>query len=286
MRRLALLVCLALVSACGDGDSGGDAGTGQRPIAVLSAFPAELAPVLDRTVVTESREIDGRIVRVGTIDGRPVVVTMTGIGLVNAERTTRVILDHFDVAGVVVSGVAGSPRLIADVTVAEAWSLPEGDVYATHGPWLRRARRLAASGRLAFERCTAVPSETPDPVCMAHEPGLYVGGAGESDDSFVGAFPCRPGAGDVFGCDVAEPAAASAAVARLDAELSPIQDMESAAIAREAAARGVPFIAFRGVSDGNGDPLGLPGFPGQFFAYYRIAAENAAIAAAAFVGGM
>jgi len=59
--------------------------------------------------------------------------------------------------------------------------------------------------------------------------------------------------------------------------------METAAVAREAQGRGVPFIAFRAVSDGAGDPLGLPGFPTQFFAYYRLAAHNAAAATTAFV---
>jgi nucleoside phosphorylase len=70
-----------------------------------------------------------------------------------------------------------------------------------------------------------------------------------------------------------------------DAEGEPLAsaDMESAAVAREAARHGLPFIAFRAVSDGPGDPLNLPGFPAQFFAYYRLAADNAAAAAAAFV---
>ena len=50
-----------------------------------------------------------------------------------------------------------------------------------------------------------------------------------------------------------------------------------------AAERGVPFIAFRAVSDGEGDPLNLRGFPDQFYAYYPLAAHNAAAAAEAFV---
>jgi nucleoside phosphorylase len=278
MRRAILLGLLLLLPACGD--DGGDT----QPIAVLAAFPAELAAVLAHTEVSETLTIDGRIVRRGTIAGRPVVVAMTGIGLVNAERTTRTVLEHFAVRGVVMSGVAGSPLRIADVTVAATWTLPDdGAYYPVHPPWLALARRLAERGAVEFERCTTVPDITPDLVCMAHVPDLYVGGIGESDDSFTGAFPCRPGSGDVFGCDVDEPPRSAATRARLSAELSPIQDMESAAVAREAAAHGLPFIAFRGVSDGNGDPLGLPPFPQQFFAYYPIAADNAAAATAAFV---
>ena len=38
----------------------------------------------------------------------------------------------------------------------------------------------------------------------------------------------------------------------------------------------VPFLGIRAVSDGGGDPLGLPGFPAQFFYYRQLAADNAA----------
>jgi hypothetical protein len=60
-----------------------------------------------------------------------------------------------------------------------------------------------------------------------------------------------------------------------------MEDMETAAVARVAAEREIPFVGFRGVSDGAGDPLDLPGFPVQFFAYYRVAADNAAAATVA-----
>ncbi|MBY0275930.1 hypothetical protein K2Z84_11340, partial [Candidatus Binatia bacterium] len=106
------------------------------------------------------------------------------------------------------------------------------------------------------------------------------------------AFACRPGGGDVLGCDPALPADATVAttsrvatrsIAAASADDEVTVDMETAAVAREAAARGLAFLAFRAVSDGSEDPLGLPGFPSQFFAYYRLAAENAAIATSAFL---
>jgi hypothetical protein len=55
------------------------------------------------------------------------------------------------------------------------------------------------------------------------------------------------------------------------------QDMETAAVARVAARRGVPFVGVRGADDGHGDPLGDRGFPTQFFDYYRLAAHNAGV---------
>ena len=51
----------------------------------------------------------------------------------------------------------------------------------------------------------------------------------------------------------------------------------------EAVAAGLPFVAFRASSDGSDDPLALSGFL-EFFAYYRLAARNAASAAAVFLG--
>ncbi|MFN8643847.1 MAG: hypothetical protein U0802_20125 [Candidatus Binatia bacterium] len=259
------------LAGCG---GGGEASAPAR-IAVLSAFPAELAAVLAHVTVDETVDVGGRNVRVGTLAGRPVVVAMTGIGLVNAAATTRAILERFPIRGVVVSGVAGSPLRIADVAAPARWSLPDGRAFAADPRWLRRAQRLADGADLRFERCLAGVCPSADPACF--QPVLVVGGDGVSEDPFGGAaFPCHPGAGDIFGCDAAATTAGA---------VSPvIQDMETAAIAAETAARRLPFIAFRGVSDGAGDPCDLPPFPGQFYAYYRLAAANAAAVAAAFVG--
>lgn len=277
-----LLAAVGLLAACGgDGDATAGSGAPAGRIAVLSAFPAELAAVLARMRVESEVTVAGRRVRVGTLGGTPVAAAMTGIGLVNAATTARAILDELDVAGVVVSGVAGSPLNIGDVAAAAAWSLPDGRSYAVDRRWLRIAGDLADAGAVRFERCASVSNASPDPVCLPAAPRLVVGGAGASEDPFGGAaFPCHAGAGDIYGCDAGESAAAAGIAGD---EMPLIRDMETAAIAREAAADGVPFIAFRAVSDGAGDPLGLPGFPAQFYAYYRLAANNAAAAAEAFV---
>jgi len=63
------------------------------------------------------------------------------------------------------------------------------------------------------------------------------------------------------------------------------QDEETAAVGAVATSHGVPFIGFRGGSDGAGDPLMLPGFPFQFFFYKQIAADNAATATLDFLQG-
>jgi len=267
---------------------GSDDGDGAAPILVLSAFPAEMAPLLESATVSEIVVVDERPWRIGEINGTPVVIGLTGIGLVNAEHATRSALDHFAVRAIVFSGVAGSPRRIGDVVAPEEWSLPDDGPYDVEETFLSIAGDVADAG-VVYDRCTVLPAEPgSEPVCLEHAPALFVGGSGESDDPFGGtALPCVPGGDDVFGCDVATaPTAArdNAGGTTKGATTEPAAvDMESAAAAREAAARGLPFIAFRGVSDGTGDPLMLPGFPAQFFAYYRLAGRNAAIATIAFL---
>jgi nucleoside phosphorylase len=287
---MAITVLAAAICACG-GTVSVD-GAPQRRLAVLSAFPAELAAVLAHATVTDRMEIEGRVFRLGVVRGVPVVLAMTGIGLVNAATTTRTVLEQFEIAGVVVSGVAGSSLRIGDVAVPIRWMLRDGTTFTAHQPWLDLAREIAAPGVASLERCTLLASR-PEPVCMMHEPAIVVGGRGMSADPFGNRpFACRPGGNDLYGCDVESNGDDSAAgfdrhavdaVTTAQSAEPATEDMETAAIAREALAHGVPFIAFRAVSDGAGDPLRLPGFLAQFSAYYHFAARNAAAATVAFL---
>ncbi len=291
--RAGLWIWAAAACACGGPVDVG----GERRLAVLSAFPAELEPLVGRARIDKVAVIDGRKYRMGALAGVPVVLGLTGIGIANAQSASRALFARVSVAGVIVSGVAGSSGRIGEVAVPEAWMLEDGPAYPVDSQWLEAARALAVSGAVTLERCTRPPSIPGAPeVCLSHEPGIVVGGVGRSRDPFGGApFPCRPGGGDVFGCDVEAIEATGFGLVRGSgffgwargaasaAGALAVEDMETAAIAREAASRSLRFIAFRAVSDGAGDPLGLPGYPAQFFAYYRLAAGNAAAAAMAFV---
>lgn len=295
--RYAVVLLAALgATLCGCGTDDSDPAPPPAPVAVLSAFPAELAPLLEHATIDETVEIEGRPFRVGHLGGVPVVLGMTGIGLANATLRASAVLDRFDVAGVIVSGVGGSPLRIGDVAVPTAWTLLDGVTYPPDTEWLALAEQIITPGAVALERCTNRPDvPSHDLVCMLHEPAIFIGGLGQSADPFGDvALRCRQNGDDVFGCDVepAQPILSAASLsgthpratvplAGLDAPT--VEDMETAAIARAAAMHGVRFIAFRAVSDGNGDPLDLPGFPGQFFAYYRLAARNAAAATVAFL---
>jgi nucleoside phosphorylase len=292
LSRLHNLVIVALaVSACACGTEGGDSPPPR--LAVLTAFPAELAPFIEKVTIDDTMILEGRVFRTGMLERAPVVLGLTGIGLANAAMTTRAVLERFNITGVVVSGVAGSSLRIGDVAVPAVWTLREGATYTAHREWLELVDEIAGTGNVSLEHCTRVPfAPSRETVCLPHEPAVVVGGVGESNDPFGHTpFPCLPVGGDVFGCDVVLDTAcvsesdrhATRTLATVTPEAPIVNDMETAAIAHEAAVRGLPFIAFRAVSDGAGDPLGLPGFPAQFFLYYRLAARNAAAATVAFL---
>ena len=294
VRRPGVVVAVVAALVCGCGSDDNHQSTEAPPLAVVSAFPAELAPNVERATIREKMVIDGHVFRVGVIEGVPVVLVMTGIGLMNAANTTRLLLDHFEVSGVVVSAVAGSMQLpIGDVAVPVGWTSRDATVYAADPGWLDLAREIAASGDVALEHCTMVPSKSPDPVCLPGDLAVVVGGIGQSRDPFgTNPFPCQPNGGDLLGCDiepipVASPTSVSGSSARAiepaATDQPTVEDMETAAIANEAAAHNLPFIAFRAVSDGPGDPLNLGDFLAQFSAYYPLAARNASAATAAFL---
>jgi nucleoside phosphorylase len=290
LRGVGIVALAVSLCACG-----GQVNVSAPPrIAVLSTFPAEMAPLLAQATVNDTMTINGRIFRIGMLGGARVVLGLTGIGLVNAATTTRAVLEQFEVTGVVVSAVAGSTLQIADVTVPATWEFTDGTSYAATPAWLDLAKKMAASGTVLLDNCTERPAApTLAPVCVTQSLAIAVGGVGQTTDPYGGhALPCQETGNDVFGCDATADniattstvtGSAVATLATFDATALAATDNETAAIAREAAARGLPFIAFRAVSDGTGDPLGLPGYPSQFFVYYRLAAHNAAATAVAFL---
>lgn len=280
-------IALAWAIGCGDDDAGSEA---VLPLLVLAAIPAELDALLEHMDVVSEQSIAGRTFRSGSIGGTAVLVGMTGIGLVNAAVVASAVLDAVPVRGVVVSGVAGAPWKIGDVAVPDRWRTRDGPEYAVDRAWLAAAEEAVVAGAIVLDRCTERPDEPSAPdVCIVGEPIVATGGVGRSSDPFGGmALACVPSDDETFGCDAtgrrsSDQPRAVARHAKADAAQIAAGDMETAAIAAEAAVRGLPFIAFRAVSDGDGDPLGLPGFPAQFFAYYRLASRNAAAATASFL---
>ncbi|MFN2544181.1 MAG: hypothetical protein ABR600_06365 [Actinomycetota bacterium] len=265
---------------------------------------------------------DGRTFFVGKLEANEVVLALTGIGLVNATETTRLAFKHFRCGsrtaftGVVFSGVSGGRSFIGDVGVPSRWTGDEGKTWLHTDPaMLTTARKVARSGTVQLSADTPVgdaPCVGTDPdlvrsIHLEHAPRIFIGGNGKSTDPFGGRrFPCIPGGGDIFGCEPCRaPSHEVPDVQRFVSGAAPFvdpnfflgyfkapppadttyraEDMETAGVALVASRAHVPFIAFRAQSDGKGDPLGLPGFPFQFFIYRQLAADNAAATTRAFL---
>jgi len=274
--------------------------------------------------VTEVGIFNGRRFFAGTIAGKSVVMGLTGIGFVNADLTTRAVLAYLEdsdlrVKAIVFSGVAGSTYNIGDVVVPDHWTDDQEHSAPPYPPYRvsRRlysiaARRLPgnvtldANLHVEDEACTGLRSDLSSPV-RVEQPVLRMnrGDEGHTTDPYGGrAVPCFTPDTFLLGCAACGappgvPSVGSDPTPFLDPNFflnlfqsfapgaggsAVIQDMETAAVARIATEKRIPFIAFRGVSDGRGDPLMLPPIPYlQFVVYQQLAADNAAAATLAFL---
>jgi len=266
--------------------------------AVISAFAPEMEAL--RAAATDRREvrIKGVTFVTGRLEGRPVVLFLSGVSMVNAAMTTQLALDRFKVRRIVFSGVGGGadPELdVGDVVAPERWAEYQETVYARETPQgfvipaFGRDSGLPAFGmmkprpitvasptgeteqKLWFEADPALlalaRSTTPGvelarcaaSACLSRSPRVVVGGAGVSGPTFVDNAAFRQYAHETFGARVL--------------------DMETASVAHVAYANGTPFIAFRSLSDlAGGDPAG-----NQFATFIRLAADNSARVVKAFV---
>jgi adenosylhomocysteine nucleosidase len=251
-------------------------------LAIVSAYPAELEPIAAATQIEKIVQIGSRPFYVGRLAGVHVLLGLTGIGILNATDTAQHLLARRDVAGVVMSGTAGTRHHIGDVVLASDLVEPgRPGTFHPNAALVALARRAATALPVPLDQCTLVPPGSPDAqiVCLLFPPVVVFGGEAQSFDPFgTTPFACKPGGGELFGCEL--PLGPAPATVRLP--LHPrsittvdVEDMESAAVARVAMRRRVPFLAVRAGSDGGGDPKGDRGFPTQFFDYYRLAAHNA-----------
>ncbi|HKV17405.1 MAG TPA: 5'-methylthioadenosine/S-adenosylhomocysteine nucleosidase [Mycobacterium sp.] len=265
--------------------------------AVLTAFPAEADAVLARTSLDEDPVVvvNGRRHYLGMLGGRDVAIVMTGIGMANASEATAAMIADLRPRAMLFVGVAGGfgRTLIGDVAIPARWSADGGATWLpVDDDMLTTATNLSVG--LADDG-------------LGRQPGLHVGGEGHSGDNNGGAaFPNIPFGGAVFGPQPLSapdysplrtgnflraigPFLIRGVVAnvtgffRAAAPSVDAVDQETAAALQVARVHGVPFLGIRGMSDGPGDPRNLPGFPFTFFAYKRIAAENAAAVAEAFL---
>lgn len=271
-------------------------------IGIVSAFGAEADILVAETTGQRTWVVNGNRFTTGVLRGNPVVIVLSGVSMVNSTMVTQLMLNHFRVERLVMSGIAGglNPDLhVGDVTVPDRWvmsmevywnkdsSVPSpcgkpADVscfglklatgkdgqpfpppFALPGPqgevptglFMREnyllSARTAPQGGFVFEypvdaemlavarglkpvlaQCgpKAPPGTTSDPKhCVRQLPRLVVGGTGVTAPIFL-----------------ANPAYRKYLFEHLKGNTF---EMETAALAHVAAANGVPYIAFRSLSD-------------------------------------
>lgn len=206
---------------------------------------------------------------------------------------------------------------IGDVTVPDSWDGGKDWSGTADRKMVATAARVAGSVHLQSKpplgdyTCACVDWGTIPTVEFPYTPQVFVGGLGSTTDPFGGkAAPCLQHGGDLGGCepcpaalgtspdparfvtgmaDFADPAVVFGLFSLGSGGGSGKQfiegDEETGAVAAVANAKGIPFIGFRGISDGDpfSDPLLLPGFPVTFFVYTQIAADNSAEMVFAFL---
>jgi adenosylhomocysteine nucleosidase len=290
-----LIFCMAVaVSACGRKAEISVERVDSIPrLIVLSAFEPELAALVRQTEITGEFVVNGRTVTVGRLGGAEVALSLSGISMVNAAMAAQALLDSFDARAVIFSGIAGgvNPNLqIGDVVVPAQWGEYQENVFARQtargweeqaagpefanfgmmfpqpvqmvqagsapdaekerfwfevDPGLLDAARRAADG-VGLDRCFGVG------LCLDQPPDIVIGGNGVSGPTFVDNAEYRQYVWETFQADAL--------------------DMESAAVAHVAYTNGVPFIAFRSLSDLAG---GGPG-ENEVSTFFMLAARNAA----------
>ncbi|WEK06263.1 MAG: 5'-methylthioadenosine/S-adenosylhomocysteine nucleosidase [Candidatus Devosia phytovorans] len=268
-------------------------------IAVMSAFAPEWVAL--QTVLQERKDysVNGTTFATGLIEGKPVVLFLTGVSMVNAAMNTQVVLDSFNVDSIVFSGIAGGvdpERHIGDVIVPAQWGqylevimareTAEGEF--TPPPFLEASHvnyGMIFPQEVTVTRADAEPENkfwfavdpdllavaesvaadvtlddcTADKACLTSAPGIHVGGNGVSGAAFVDNAAFREYAFDTFEARVL--------------------DMESAAVAHVAYANGVPFIAFRSLSDLAGGGEG----ENEMGTFMGLASDNSAKVVTAFI---
>jgi adenosylhomocysteine nucleosidase len=268
-------------------------------IAVMSAFEPELTLLLGSCKRPRRHRVNGVDFTTGTLQGKPVVLFLSGISMVNASMNTQLALDRFNITHIVFSGIAGgvNPGLhIGDVSVPAQWGQylevlmaretapgqftipprmegadPGALRHAAPAPGRNPHRRQpgagaqvlvrgrpahagrgARPGRSQLESCNAG-------VCLTHKPQLLVGGNGVSGQAFVDNAAFREYTFKTFEANVL--------------------DMETAAVGMVAYSNGVPYIAFRSLSDLAGGGEGA----NEMVTFMNIAADNSAKVLLAFL---
>ncbi|KAI8612139.1 mta/sah nucleosidase [Chytriomyces sp. MP71] len=290
-----------------------------KRIAIFSAYGPELDLLIAKTTHQMTLSINGRSVILGKLNGHNVILTKTGVSMVNSAMATEAILRTFNVEKVLFSGVAGGidpTHNIGDVVVPAKWSdylegylaqgsngnYPEPDVNngiytpanliskpVNNGPFYPESVNLANEMNLGtnVDKEVATTWMQADPKLLKVASGLNVQLSNCGVDAFTGATHCLTnapklvvGGNGVSGSSFVDNADFRSYI--FETWQAACVDMESAAMAHVATVHNVPFIVFRSLSDLAGGSKQS----NELGLFLGLAANNAANVLLAFLDAM
>jgi adenosylhomocysteine nucleosidase len=217
---------------------------GVRPLAIVSAMHEELRALLPALTDEHIVRIGTRRFHTGTMAGLPVVLALSGIGKVAAATTATLLIDRFDAAALVFTGVAGgvAPGVrVGDVVVAR--TLLQHDMDAS--PLFPRYE-VPLTGRSRFACDAALVEQLGGAArgCMARAGELLADHCAEFAIDAPAVHEGLVVSGDRFVSSAAESAALAAALPDALAV-----EMEGAAAAQVCAEFERPMVVVRTISD-------------------------------------
>lgn len=94
--------------------------TMEQPLGIMSAMDVELGYLLEQAQIDSIVSIGGNDFNIGTLEGQDVVIVKAGVGKSLSAACTAILINEFNVSGIVFTGIAGgvSPDVeITDVVI-------------------------------------------------------------------------------------------------------------------------------------------------------------------------
>lgn len=197
-------------------------------LGIIGAMPQEVEQLKKEMEQITVAEVAGMEFFQGTISGKAVVVVRSGVGKVNAAMCAQILVDHYQVTGIVNTGIAGS--LYAEINIGDmvlSTDAVQHDVDATVFDYpVGQIPQMDVFAFAADEKLRKLARE----CCQKVNPGL-------------GVFEGRVLTGDQF---ISDQEKKSWLTETFDGYCA---EMEGAAIAQVAFLNQVPFLIIRAISD-------------------------------------
>lgn len=269
-------------------------------VAVISAFEPELTLLLEKVKQPARYSLNGVEFTTGVLQGKPVVLFLSGISMTNAAMTTQLALDRFKISHIVFSGIAGgvNPDLrIGDVAVVERWGqylealMARETAPGVFTPPPEKGELEVPGFGMMFTRTVRVRSAShpqiirkfwfdvdPEMLGVVKTLKNVELAACDTQNKCLSRRPeLVVGGNGVSGSAFVDNAALRQYI--FNTFQANVLDMESAACAMVAYSNDVPFIAFRSLSDLAGGGEGA----NEMHTFLTIAADNSARVLLAFL---